>query len=77
MEPFSKTPTNAKKAMDKKPPFSKAPDGAARAMKTAKAMGLPFNKAPTNAGKAVTNAYVNGMLAGAKSIMGKNKKKAN
>ena len=75
MQPFSKTPTNAmKKAIDKKLPFSKTPTNA---MKTAKAMGLPFNKAPTNAGKAVTNAYVNGMLAGAKSIMGKNKKKAN
>lgn len=74
MEPFSKTPTNAKKAIDKKTPFNKAPTNA---MKTAKAMGLPFNKAPTNAGKAVTNAYVNGMLAGAKSIMGKNKKKSN
>ena len=75
MQPFSKTPTNAMKTViDKKLPFSKTPTNA---MKTAKAMGLPFSKAPTNAGKAVTNAYVNGMLAGAKSIMGKNKKKAN
>ena len=58
--------------MDKKAPFSKS---TTNAMKKAKAMGLPFNKAPTSSNQAVTDAYVNGMIAGAKSIMGKFKKK--